>query len=389
MDYPACVPTLTDGVVTLRAVTVDDLDLVLSQCQDPDSIEWTTIPTPYTRDDGIAWITKSVPDGWASGADLGFAISAEHPDGVHRYSGSIGLRWGTDPGVADLGFVVHPAMRGSGLARRAISLIADYAFHERGVEVLTWYAYVGNWASRRVAWANGFSFDGTVAGFRPQRGVRRDTWFGTLRAGDSREPASRWWVPPVLESERLRLRPFADSDADRLSEVFHDERSQHFGGRVRGVVQPSGAAQLLRIREQCARGTIINWCIASRDTDRLVGHIQLFDLDGLDDTEVKPGYSMHPDSRGQGYLTEALRTLTEWIFLPAASGGLGKRLITISTAASNAASRHAATRAGFTHTATIPTSFPVGPTTYDDQVLYQRTNPTWTPNHPDEEPRSV
>lgn len=376
MDYPADVPRLTDGVVTLRAFTLDDLDGCVEMCNDPESIAWTRIPVPYGREDGIAWITKRVPESWAQASDLAFAVEAEHPDGVPRLAGSIGLVM-QDDGIADLGYLVHPAVRGYGVARRSIALLADYAFEDRGVDVLTWYAYVGNWASRRVAWANGFSLDGTLTAFRLQRGQRRDSWFGTLRAGDSREPKTRWWTPPVLESPRLRLRPFADADAARLGETFHDDRSQHFGGRIKGVLQPDGIAQILRIREQCARGSVINWCIAERVSDQLVGHIQLFDLDGLDDTSVKPGYSMHPDSRGHGYLTEALGALTDWVFRPVPAGGFGKRLITISTACSNAASRHAASQAGFTHTATHPQSFPIGTSGFDDEAIYQLLNPDW------------
>jgi RimJ/RimL family protein N-acetyltransferase len=378
MGYPADVPRLTDGVVTLRAVTLDDLDLVVEACSDPETIAWTTIPTPYSRDDGLTWITKVTAETWAAGSELAFAIEAEHPDGVRRCAGSIGLRL-QDEGIGDIGYIVHPAVRGYGVARRAIALIADYAFNERGVEVLTWHAYVGNWASRRAAWANGFSLDGTSAAFRVQRGQRRDSWFGTLRRGDTRDPKSRWWTPPILDTSRLRLRPFADTDAQRMGELFHDERSQHFGGRIKGVVQPDGQTQIFRARDQCARGTMINWCIADRATDQLVGHIQLFDLDGLDDTEVKPGYSIHPDARGRGLLTEALIALTDWTFRPVEAGGFGKRLITIGTAASNAASRHAATQAGFTHIATYPLGFPIGPTDFDDEVIYQRRNPTWQP----------
>jgi RimJ/RimL family protein N-acetyltransferase len=378
MSYPAEVPRLTDGVVTLRAFTLDDVDGCVETCNDPASIAWTRIPVPYGREEGVDWISKRATEGWANGTDLPFAIEAEHPDGVRRFAGSIGVLLQED-GIGDLGYLVHPAVRGTGVARRAVALLADYAFNERGVEVLTWYAYVGNWASRRVAWASGFSFDATIAAFRVQRGQRRDSWFGTLRAGDSREPKTCWWTPPVLESARLRLRPFADTDAARIAEMFHDERSQHFGGRIKGVLQPDGLAQLLRIRDQCARGTVINWCIADRATDQLVGHIQLFDLDGLDDTEVKPGYSIHPDSRGRGFLTETLVALSEWIFRPIEAGGFGKRLITISTAGSNAASRHAASQAGYTHIATYPLGFPVGADHFDDEVIYQRRNPTWQP----------
>jgi RimJ/RimL family protein N-acetyltransferase len=376
MSYPEDVPVLTDGDVTLRAYTLDDLDGVVETCTDPDMIAWTTVPTPYTSAEGVEWITKHVPDMWAEGNDYGFVIEAAHPDGVRRYSGGISLRLRAD-GVAEIGFGVHPAVRGAGVCRRAVKLLADWAFSACGVEVLVWYAQVGNWASRRVVWANGFSFDGMIAQYLMQRGTRKDAWVGTLRASDSREPKNIWWIPPVLESERIRLRPFADADAARLFELFHDERSKHFGGRVSGVVQTDGAAQLLRIREQNATGRMINWCVADRVSDQLIGHMQLFDLEGLDDSEVKPGYSIHPDARGRGILTEALGLLVDWTFRPVAEGGFGKRRITISTAGTNAASRHAAERAGFTHIATHPLAFTIGESDFDDEVIYHRLNPTW------------
>jgi RimJ/RimL family protein N-acetyltransferase len=378
MGYPDDVPVLTDGEVTLRAYRLDDLDGCVENCNDPETLAWTTVPTPYGRDEGVTWITNSVPRLWAEGTGLEFAIEAAHRDGVRRFAGGVSLRPGVD-GVAGIGYSVHPAARGRGVARRAIRLLVDWGFAECGVEVVTWHAFVGNWASRRAVWATGFSFDGTIEKFLVQRGVRRDAWMGSLRVSDTREPKHPWWIPPVLESERLRLRPFADADADRLMEMLRDERSKHFGGRVRGVVQEDGAAQLRRIREQNAMGGMINWCIADRVTDHLVGHIQLFDLEGLDDSEVKPGYSIHPEARGRGYLTEALRTLVSWTFRPAPEGGLGKRCITISTAASNKASRHAAEQAGFTHIATHPTAFTIGTQDFDDEVLYQVINPAWQP----------
>ncbi|HEU5473219.1 MAG TPA: GNAT family N-acetyltransferase [Actinophytocola sp.] len=378
MAYPDDCPTLTDGVVTLRPYSLDDLEPCVEHCSDPESLAWTTIPSPYGVDEGIEWITRQVPRFWAEGSGLEFAIEAEHADGVRRFAGGVTLRPRPD-GIAEIGFAVHPGARRRGVVTRAITLLVDWGFAERGVEVVIWFAYVGNWGSRRAVWRCGFSFDGRVEKLLPQHGIRRDTWVASLRATDTREPKGTWLVAPVLETDRLRLRPLADTDADRLFETNHDTRTVHFGGRVPGVRQRDGAASIARAREQMAAGQMINWCIADRTTDRLVGHIQLFDLGGLDPTEAKPGYSIHPDSRGRGYLTEALRALSTWTFLPLNEGGLAKRRLTISTAASNAASRHAATQAGYTHIGTNPNAFPITDTHFDDEVFYQLLNPTWQP----------
>ena len=45
------VPTLTDGAVTLRAHAAADLQRSWEQCQDPESIRWTTVPVPYSHAD--------------------------------------------------------------------------------------------------------------------------------------------------------------------------------------------------------------------------------------------------------------------------------------------------------------------------------------------------
>lgn len=73
-------------------------------------------------------------------------------------------------------------------------LVTDWAFDPEGAGLarLFWQAYLGNWASRRVAWRLGFRVEGAVRGFALQRGVRRDAWVGTLLPGDPREPVEPW-----------------------------------------------------------------------------------------------------------------------------------------------------------------------------------------------------
>jgi RimJ/RimL family protein N-acetyltransferase len=366
------VPALTDGVVTLRAPRESDVEPMVAQSVDPESIEWTRVPVPYGRADAVEYI-RALAEGWRSGRGFGFVIeTADLP-----YAGSVALSAYEERGVAELAYGLHPAARGRGLCRRAVHLLLDWGFTR--FEVIVWFAHVGNWSSRRVAWATGFSFDGTIPQYCERRGERFDAWVGSLRAGEDRSPKHRWHVAPVLTSSRLRLRPVRESDADRFEESSRDERSKHFGGRVRAVRSiTDGPAMIRRILLAQAAGERFDWTITEPDRDVMIGHIQLFDLDGLDESEAKFGYSVHPDSRGKGVVTEALTTVTEWAFRPVAEGGLGKRRLSLTTAVSNKASRHAAERAGFEHVGTEPAAFTTGEDGFDDMAIYHRLNPNWT-----------
>ncbi|OLF06367.1 hypothetical protein BLA60_32575 [Actinophytocola xinjiangensis] len=370
--FPDDVPVLVDREVSLRAHRPTDLDEMVVQCTDPLNIRWTTVPVPFTRQDATFYATKVMAGGWADGTEFGFAIEAPHPDGVHRFCGTVSLRW-MGENVAEVAYGLHPAARGRGIARRAVSLLLDWGFTELGLDVVVWYAEVGNWRSRRVAWALGFSHDGTVARLLRQRGERKDAWVGSLRAGEPREPVTRWLSPAVLETERLRLRPLADEDAERLFEMLNDERARHYGGRTRSVrEQHTGEQVLLRAREGEAEGKRYHWAVTERGDDRIIGYVQVFELDGLDETAGKLGYTLHADSRGKGYLAEVLTALTDHAF-----DDLGLRLLSLRTAASNTASRRGAERAGYAHVATEPAAFTIGDSDFDDLVVYQRQNPNW------------
>lgn len=374
----AGIPVLSDGAVTLRAHHISDVADIVAQCVDTESIQWTMIPTPYDRTMAVSYVTSVVPDGWRARKDLNFAIESEHPDGVRRFSGSISLR-PLGEGIAEIAFGLHPSVRGKGVCSRAVKLILDWGFQQPDIDVVTWHAYVDNWASWRVVWANGFTFHGTVKKFLSQRGERRDCWYGTLRAEDSREPKHKWRVAPTLESERLRLRSHHMGDAQRYWDMMNDPRSRHFGGRTGWIKELAGPEHLVRrALEAEARGERYDWTIADRATDEFVGQIQVFHLGaGLDETAAEIGYSVHPESRGRGVLTEALGMLVEWCFRAPKDGGPGLRRLSLSTAGSNKASRHAAEKAGFTHVATEPDAFTTGESGFEDKTVYHQLNPAW------------
>lgn len=363
MRFPDDVPVLTDGVVTLRAHRTDDIAAVVEQCRDPEMAAWTTVPAPYRREDAEQFVGSVVSKAWADGSTQTFAI--EH-DG--RYAGAIDLRR-RDHAEADIGFGLHPEARGKGVMHRAINLLLDWAFVERGHSVVTWRAFVGNWASRRVVWSTGFHFGPTVPGLCEQRGERRDAWTGWIGADDSRQPKTRWLEVPLLESARLRLRAWRADDGHRLVEASNDQRLRHFitHSPLPHATQDVGA-YLLRVHQAAADGKRLAWCIADRETDQVLGNVALFDF--APDGSAQVGYWSHPAARARGVMSEAARMVTDWGLDPEPEG-MGLRRLYLLTAVSNAASRHVAEQAGFKHVGTERAAAPVG-TAYEDNAVYDR-----------------
>ena len=78
-------PTLSDDVVTIREHRDSDIERIVEQCVDPLSIEWTTVPTPYSRDDAATFVRHVMPGGWASDLEWGFAVEYAAGRAVREY----------------------------------------------------------------------------------------------------------------------------------------------------------------------------------------------------------------------------------------------------------------------------------------------------------------
>ncbi|WP_279583134.1 GNAT family N-acetyltransferase [Fodinicola feengrottensis] len=79
-------------------------------------------------------------------------------------------------GLANLGYMVHPAFRGRGYATRAARLAADWAMTVPAIGRLEASAVVRNEASLRVIEKAGFTYEGVLRGFLPNPvGPRWDT----------------------------------------------------------------------------------------------------------------------------------------------------------------------------------------------------------------------
>ncbi len=275
-------------------------------------------------------------------------------------------------GEAELGFGLHPDARGDGLMRRALGLLLDWGF-EQGVAVVQWRAFVGNWASRRTVWELGFSFGPTVPRLLPHRGERRDAWTAWIGKDDPREPVEPWLVPPVLEADGVRLRPWRESDGAGLVEAAHDPVLREWipdSPLPRTLDDVPGYLQ--RVHLGAATNGRVAWCVADagdrrgarqRGAVRVRGRGRRPDRAGR--LLVAPGRA---GPRGDDHRAADGRPTGRPPARPTA--GFGARRLYLLTAARNADSRRLAERVGFEHVGTERGSAPVAGGGFEDNALY-------------------
>ena len=115
---------------------------------------------------------------------------------------------------------------------------------------------------------------------------------------------------PVLQTERLTLRPLAIEDFPRWAEMMADPVASKFLGGVqpastawRGFMSMAGAWSLTGVSM---------FSLIERDTGRWLGRIGPWTPHGWPGTEV--GWGLHPDAQGKGYGVEAATATLDYAF---------------------------------------------------------------------------
>jgi ribosomal-protein-alanine N-acetyltransferase len=118
---------------------------------------------------------------------------------------------------------------------------------------------------------------------------------------------------PTLHTPRLRLRPFADADADDLFALHSDahvlrywdsppwtdpSRAERFLASCRQLAEEGTGARVAL--ERVSDGAFVGWCGLSRWNP--------------DYRSASLGYCLGEAAWGQGYATEAARALLQWAF---------------------------------------------------------------------------
>jgi RimJ/RimL family protein N-acetyltransferase len=183
--------TLTTERLVLRAPSEADIDAIEAACQDPEIPRWTTVPSPYTRENAVDFV-RLVTGWWAEDKETVWAIFVDD-----RLSGMIGLHdieQHHTGGHAEIGFWMTGDARGRGYLAEAARAVIDWGFSELGLVRLTWRAVAGNIPSARSARALGFRYEGLQRQALTGPRGRDDGWFAGLLPTDDRTPVE--W--PVL-----------------------------------------------------------------------------------------------------------------------------------------------------------------------------------------------
>lgn len=147
----------------------------------------------------------------------------------------------------------------------------------------------------------------------------------------------------ILETKRLFIRPIEPGD----KEAVFSYRSQREVNKYQGFI-PDNLSDVERFIANTAKeintpGTWFQLVLILKESGALIGDIGLHfpEADSLPDT-VEIGYTLDSASHGNGYATEALLAIIEYL-----KTALGKKNFTASVDPENAASIRVLERLGF------------------------------------------
>jgi RimJ/RimL family protein N-acetyltransferase len=114
---------------------------------------------------------------------------------------------------------------------------------------------------------------------------------------------------PALTTERIVVRDWRDSEADRMLDMYSRDEVVRFLGSAPTPMRNRRQAldRIARARSRNAQDAPYGWwAVEVRQSGTVAGTVALVPVDGSDG-EVEVTWHLHPDSQGPGYATEAAR----------------------------------------------------------------------------------
>ncbi len=158
-----------------------------------------------------------------------------------------------------------------------------------------------------------------------------------------------------LETERLLLRRFTDSDVDNLCDLDGDPEVMRFinGGKPtpHDVIRDDTLPRFIHSYERFEGFGV--WAAIERSTGRFVGWFEFYPWKDAGPHEIELGYRLRRSAWSKGYATEGSRALIRKGFTE-----LGVRRVVAETMVVNAASRRVMEKAGLRYVRTLHQEWP-------------------------------
>ena len=351
-------------------------------------------------DDFEAWLARRRQD-MDGGQDLHWCIADLATDAVtsgtvtsNSMLGNVQIfRMGPAEGrfQGEVGYWLRPGARGRGFIGEALTPVIAHAFRpvaEGGLGLTRLHAATDsdNYVSQSILRSAGFTQWGAdhQAWRRADGSLSDGVYFELLAveliAGTDRPAANSGAVALItLEGNGIRLRAFRHNDADRIVEGCSDQRTQHWlaGSLPKPYTLEDAHSYIAGRSEEAREGTGLFWCVADPESDLCLGAVSLMNLRDALGTAGEIGYWTHPDARGRGVTSEAVRLAVRHAFISREDGGLGRKRLQLSAAEGNAASQHIARANGFVEVGRDRQAEPLGDGTFADLLRFDLLLDEW------------
>jgi RimJ/RimL family protein N-acetyltransferase len=292
----------------------------------------------------------------------------------------------------ELGYWLRPGARGLGIIGEALEPVIAHAFSpatDGGLGLVRLHAGTDsdNFASQAILQAAGFVRWGAdhQAWRRSDGSLSDGVYFELLAAGYLAGSGDRHGAGEAvtLEGRRVRLRQWRHTDADRIAEACSDARTRHWLGSLPSPYTSEQAHSYIdELRREAGEGRSLGWCVADPDSDLCLGSITIMGLRDALGTVGEIGYWAHPDARGSGVISEAVRLAVRHAFIAREDGGLSRRRLRLNAAHGNSASAHVALANGFTQVGRDRQAEPLGDGTFADLIRFDLLAEEWESSLP-------
>jgi len=118
---------------------------------------------------------------------------------------------------------------------------------------------------------------------------------------------------PILHSERLFLRQIRESDVQEVFKLRSDAESKKHIYRPLAKTQQYAVDHINEVNKGIDNNKSISWAITLNNEDHLIGLIGFVRIQPKN-FRAEVGYTLHPDFRREGIMSEALKLILDYGF---------------------------------------------------------------------------